>query len=118
MINIEGSVGCTDLLLCQPITPVTSGCRNSVYLKLHFSALWRDYPERWAVFLSAKRKWSRARLDRDNVCTIPAEALAVHGTVYASVIGIRRTGETLSRVVTELAPITVARGGEVEADGA
>ena len=113
MVKIEGEVGRTDLLLYQPIEPVTSGCKDSAFLHIRFSKHWRDYRERFAVFRSSERKWSSARLDSGGLCTIPEEALRVSGTAHVSVVGIRRTDRGIARAVSELAPITVTRGGNV-----
>ena len=116
MIQIEGAVGKTELAIRQPIAPVTSGCKNSVRMHLSFSRFWRTYPERYAEFFVRGGKRYRTRLSEGGVCTVPERALQRSGRVLVSVFGIRRgrDGSVEARVVSELAPILVTRGGYSE----
>ena len=105
---IEGSVTRTDLYLQEPIYPLTSGCRNSVFLHLHFSRHWDAYGERWAEFFGRGGERHRIRVSEEGIATFPEEILARGGRIFLSVIGEDKTDG--SRVVTEKASLYVTGG--------
>lgn len=119
MITIEGSVTRTDLLLRLPIEPVTSGCRNSVFLHLRFSKFWKDYTERWVEFFTAVGKRCREKVSSTGTCVVPETILGRSGRIYLSVVGVKRGAEggEEARAVTELVPMRVFRGGYGGKDG-
>ena len=111
MMTIEGTVRKTDLCLRMPLSPITSGCKNSVFLALRFSPHWRAYPHRYAELRQKEGARASARISRAGVCVIPEEILSRSGTVYVSVVGCRRgKNEEAGRVVTEVTSFTVAPG--------
>ena len=122
MITIEGTVRMTDLCLRMPLSPITGGCKNSVFLALRFSPHWRAYPNRYAEFRCKGGVSAFARISRAGICVIPEEVLSKSGVVLVSVVGYRkRKKEEFARVVTEVTHFTVARGiyaeeAEVESD--
>ena len=117
LIQIEGILGKTELALRQPISPITSGSKNSIFLHFSFSRFWREYTERYADFFVRGGKHYRTRISGDGVCTVPERALARSGKILVSVYGIRhgKGGREDARIVSELAPIFVTRGGYSEA---
>ena len=113
MIEIKGFVERTDLCLSRPLEPLTSGCKNSIFLRLCFSRFWQSYGDRYVEFWARGGERFSAPVSADGVCVFPEAALDHGGTVYLSVIGERRgsNGEVEARVVTELSPIHVTAGG-------
>jgi hypothetical protein len=110
-MTIEGTVRKTDLCLRMPLSPITSGCKNSVFLALRFSPHWRAYPHRYAFLRQKDGVRALARVSRAGVCVIPEEILRRSGRVFVSVVGCRRGGkEESARVVTEVTSFTVAPG--------
>jgi hypothetical protein len=121
MMIMEGTVKKTDFFLRLPLSPITGGCKNSVFLHLRFSPHWRAYPYRYVDFHHKKGERMRARVDEDGVCILPEEILRRSGIVFLSVVGCDSKEET-KRVVTEVAtfkilPSSYTAKAEVKVDG-
>ena len=106
MMTIEGTVIKTDLCLRMPLSPITSGCKNSIFLHLRFSSHWRAYPYRYVEFCRKSGMRCRARVDEKGICVLPEEILRRSGIVFLSAVGCNGKEET-TRVVTEATTFTV-----------
>ena len=120
MIMIEGPVTRTDFSLQLPIEPITSGCKNSIFLHLSFSKFWREYTERTVEFRTLYGERHRARVSRAGICVLPEAALMRSGRIFLSVVGekLDADGTVAARAVTELVSLRVFRGGYDEREEA
>lgn len=112
MISLQGTVRKTVLSFQTPLCPVTSGCKNSVFLHLKFSPHWQEYPCRYAEFFTQNGECFHAPVRERGRCAVPEEALLRSGPVLVSVIGEakRPDGEVMTRVATARTAFHVTAG--------
>ena len=87
------------LLTIQNREVISSGDMNYDSCKFEFDEAWADYIKT-AVFYQDKANVQYAVLDSNNMCMIPAAAMARAGRMYLGVFGIKDTAVVTSTVET------------------
>lgn len=103
------------LLTIQNREVISSGDMNYDSCKFDFDEAWTDYIKT-AVFYQDKANVQYAVLDSNDVCMIPAAAMARAGRMYVGVFGIKGTAVVTSTVETVDIRAGAISGGNVSTE--